>query len=1112
MSINAGSAVAYLELDYSKYSAGLMTARQQLSTFTDNTQEAGTRVQALGGIVTGVGATLTTGLTVPLATAGVASLTVAANFEEGMSKVQALSGSTASEMELLGEKAKEAGSKTQYSASECADAFSYMSLAGWKANEMIDGLDGVLSLAASSGMQLAQASDIVTDTLSMFNMQVSESNYLADVFAYAQANSNTTVEQLSGALLNCGANANAMGYDIEQTSAMLMVMADQGLKGERAGTALSAVFRDMKNAVKDGNIELNGHKIAVADAEGKYRDMTDILSDVVNATEGLTDVERDMALSTIFGADSVKGMNLMLNAGTDAIKSYDSQLRNAEGSASKMADTMQNNLKGKITQLKSALEGAGIAIGENLIPALTTGVNKITDMVSAFNKLDPATQKTIVSVGATVAAIGPLMMIGGKLVTGIGKTISLVSTVTSLAGGGLVASLGAVALPLAAVGAGFYAWHEATDAANQSIAVSREEMSFMERMMADLTGMTTYSKDELIEMGLVYKDFNENISQEFQDSVKEMTLDIQDFNMSLNEINFDGVITEEEANTLSERVNSALDGCIEAIDSKYSEVQNGIREAFSMDGVIDESEQSLIEYWNNRGSKEKEEAQNLQNEINNIINNARAEGRNLTPEEEAAIRNYYEQIKQLELECQASNQYEIEYATQEFQNRVSTMDAENATKLLQQRYEQYQEQQLATQTNYDTLINLAKQNYDILTEEEKRQVDDTINRLEAAKAEELRVNQEKYDANVDYAIQNNEELANIFNRYTGEQIARRDLANYQEYEQMRNHYEGIAEVTESGYKRVYDTATGTWKDVYVSIDATTGQLKGVYDLNTQNVAAMSKEDEAVLRDEVAAWSETAAGVLSNCLIMGDAYIDAQGNISNASGEIIGKLDEVVDANGNVVEAILDVNGNPINIGDNTDEVIRKLKNTREEVKSTDGKKANIIVTDNGTASAVQRNIDNIQSYKQVIVGVQYTSSGKPYYNGSTMYATGTDNAMTGLATVAEYGPELIVSRNGIATLATGRQLVNMEGGETVYNARQTQEILKGMQSKQLSNESSSDLLRTMIVKLDEVKKAIDSKELNNVINNNYGGVEVNGVTDVREIIEEISEYTEVRRI
>ena len=320
-------------------------------------------------------------------------------------------------------------------------------VAGWDAQQMIDGLDGVLNLAASSGLQLAQASDIVTDTLSMFNMAVSESNYLADVFAYAQANSNTSVEQLSGALLNCGANANAMGYDIEQASSMLMVMADQGLKGERAGTALSAVFRDMKNSVKDGTIELNDHKIAVADTEGNYRDMTAIIEDVVSATQGLTDVERDMALSTIFGADSIKGMNLLLNAGTDAIKSYDSQLRNANGSAETMAKTMQNNLKGKLTEFKSALEGAGIAIGENLLPAMTKGVEKITEMISAFNSLSPATQKTIVGIGATAAAIGPLLIIGGKLVTGIGTAIKLVSSITSLAGVGLTASLASVAIP-----------------------------------------------------------------------------------------------------------------------------------------------------------------------------------------------------------------------------------------------------------------------------------------------------------------------------------------------------------------------------------------------------------------------------------------------------------------------------------------------------------------------------------------------------------------------------------------------------------------------------------------------------------------------------------------
>ena len=694
-------------------------------------------------------------------------------------------------------------------------------------------------------------------------------------------------------------------------------------------------------------------------------------------------------------------------------------------------------------------------------------------MVSAFNNLPPATQKTITSIGATVAAVGPLMMVGGKLITGVGKIISLVSTVTSLAGSGLVASLGAVALPLAAVGAGFYAWHEATDAANQSITVAREEMSFMERMMADLTGMTTYSKDELIEMGLVYKDFNENISTDFQNTVKDMTLDVHDFGLSLAEINVDKVITDEEANNLTSRVNGALESCISAIDAKSSELQDGFSKAFSVDGVIDENETALLEYWNSRGTKEKEEAQKLQSEINNIINTARAEGRELRPEEISAIQNYYAQIKQIELECQASNQYEIEYATQEFQNRISTMDAESAQQLLGQRFEQYQEQQLATKTNYDTLIAMAQENYDTLSEEDKVRVDDTIARLEAAQEEELRINQEKYDANIDFAIQNNEELANIFNRYTGEKIGKIDLANYQEYELMRKHYDGIEQVTSSGYKRVDDTATGTWKDVYVSIDSTTGQLKGVYDLNTQNVAAMTKSDESALRDEVAAWNQTSAGILSNCLIMGDAYMDTEGNITNSSGEIIGKLGEVVDANGNVVDAILDVNGNPIDIGDNTEEVIRNLQNTAKQVDDVNGKKADINVTDNGSASTVQKNIDNIQSYKQVIVGVQYTSSGTPYYNGSTMIATGAESAMPGIASVAEYGSELIVGRSGELTLATGRQIMNFEGGETVYKARQTKEILRNMSN---NGNSSKDnfLLKEIVSKLDGVIKVTDN--------------------------------------
>lgn len=309
---------------------------------------------------------------------------------------------------------------------------------------------------------------------------------------------------------------------------------------------------------------------------------------------------------------------------------------------------------------------------------------------------------------------------------------------------------------------------------------------------------------------------------------------------------------------------------------------------------------------------------------------------------------------------------------------------------------------------------------------------------------------------------------------------------------------------------MYNTTTQTWDDVYVKIDETTGKLSGIYNLNTQNIGSMTKNDASALQDEIAEWQQTAQGILTNCLIIGDAYLDTSGNITNASNEIIGKLVEVQDENGNVVSSIQDVNGNPIKIGENTADVINKLKETRNQVDATNGKKANIDVTDNGTASKVQRNIDNISSYKQVIVGVQYTSSGKPYYNGSTMYATGTENAMPGIASVAEYGPELIQSRSGELTFATTRQLVNMDGGETVYNARQTKEILNSMNKPKISNQEST-LLKEISIKLDYLKE-IASKEFNKITENIIQQVDVNGVTDLRELIEELTEYTELREL
>ncbi len=246
MSVNVGTAVGYLDLDSSKFKSGLKAAQSSLSEFANKSNDAGTRFQALGSSLKTVGSTITTAVSLPLLALGAGAIKTASDFEAGMSKVSALSGATGDDLKMLEDKARKMGSTTKYSATESAEALSYMALAGWDAEQMAAGLEPSLKLAGAAGMELALATDIVTDTMSMFGMQASEVTKMTDMLAYAQANSNTDVQQLGEALKYCGASANAMGYDLADTTALLGTFADQGLKGSSAGTTLNAMFRDMK--------------------------------------------------------------------------------------------------------------------------------------------------------------------------------------------------------------------------------------------------------------------------------------------------------------------------------------------------------------------------------------------------------------------------------------------------------------------------------------------------------------------------------------------------------------------------------------------------------------------------------------------------------------------------------------------------------------------------------------------------------------------------------------------------------------------------------------------------------------------------------------------------
>lgn len=309
---------------------------------------------------------------------------VGSSFEAGMSEVEAISGATGSELEALENKAKSLGSSTKFSATEAANAMTNMSLAGWSVNQTLSGIDGVLQLAAASNMDLADASQVVTDNISSFNLEASQSTHIADMMAYAQANSSTTAAELGEAYKNCGANMNAAGQDIETTTSFLEALANNGLRSSEAGTSLAAIMRDLTSKMKDGKIAIGDTSVEVMDSNGNFRDMTDVLKDVENATDGMGDAQKQAALMSTFTSDSIKGLNMLLNTGADQVAGYEDSLRNCSGAASDMADTMQDNLQGKLTELSSATEGLGIAVYDYISGPLQGGVELLTDVVSGL--------------------------------------------------------------------------------------------------------------------------------------------------------------------------------------------------------------------------------------------------------------------------------------------------------------------------------------------------------------------------------------------------------------------------------------------------------------------------------------------------------------------------------------------------------------------------------------------------------------------------------------------------------------------------------------------------------------------------------------------------------
>ncbi len=290
------------------------------------------------------------------------------DFQHAMSQVQAISGATGSELTELTKKAKEMGATTKFTATESAEAFNYMAMAGWKTNDMLSGIEGILNLAAASGEDLAATSDIVTDALTAFNMKASDAGRFSDVLAAAASNANTTVLGMGETFKYAGAMAGSLKYSIEDVALMTGLMANAGIKGTMSGTALNSIFTRLSTNTNGAADAMSDLGIAFFTSEGNARDLSDVMDELRDATADMTAEQKSQLANTIAGMEAQKGLLAILNASAEDYHKLADAINNADGAAAGMSETMLDNLQGSITLLQSAADGVKISFGERLSP------------------------------------------------------------------------------------------------------------------------------------------------------------------------------------------------------------------------------------------------------------------------------------------------------------------------------------------------------------------------------------------------------------------------------------------------------------------------------------------------------------------------------------------------------------------------------------------------------------------------------------------------------------------------------------------------------------------------------------------------------------------------
>lgn len=942
----------------------------------------------IGESLSKTGSLLTKGLTLPLIGAGTATTKMAVDFKSSFAKVSTLLDDNVVDFGQYKEQLLDASSESKVAVDEFSEAVYQSISAGVNQTKAIGFTTEAIKLAKGGFTDGAKSVDVLTTAINGYNLKTEDATRISDLLITTQNLGKTTVDELAssmGAVIPVAASVN---FDITELSASYAQLTKNGIATAESGTYLKAMLSELGKSGTATDLalrELTGKGFADLKKEGTST--SEILSMLTQYA-----AENDKTLKDMFGSVEAGSAALVLAKGggqeyNDMLSAMGNSVGATQKAFEKIDATPAEQLKGTLNELRNE----GVRLGAMFVPVIEKTADIVGDVADAFSNLSDEQQDNIIKWGMVLAATGPaLKVVGGgvttftKLASAVGgvskglKTFGTAQTAAATAAKGasavighagltgsmvgLLGTLAPVAAGAAVVGIGIYAIHENSQLMNRSVTDAKEDLSLMEEMLAKLNGTEVKTKEELEKLNLVTKDYGDTLSEEFVNNMDKAREKMVDFNTYLTGISLDGVVSAEESNELISRVESMCNETITVIQSKKDEAQKNLRELFiAEDGVIDESEQQVLNTLSESYDAQQQAVQEHLNAINAIKQAATEQNNQLTEAQIQELSQHYEKVAQIQLQTNAETKEELLAAEKDFQNQIATMNADQASELLKKKAKERDEEIKLIKEKYDDGISQLKLYMETADETEKQMYQKQIDNLEASKEKAIQTEQDKYEKYYNMALDSNKNLEGVINKYNGKILTNQEIENKKILDEMKVAYDGIGSITKSGCYYMYNTVAGRYEQVAIKVDEKTGDIVAMHSNLSYKTGSAWKEigesAEKMAQKEDAAFQLVAGSHIK--------YDETSNMVIDSATGIKYALEEVTEATDGTREGILNINGTPYNITVNKDGTIAAL----EEIEA----KADSIV-------GSPRVIEFVPQYLSAgdRIGLQL---GKSHYNG-----------------------------------------------------------------------------------------------------------------------------------